>query len=306
MTKEAQLILNLMPHTLMANEASKYPFTLEDWEICLRVLLQLKDNPLNNPDNEQFKSLISKIKKNSRKEIRKASYGEKKSNDLAVQKESVIVENALEGKSTYSDDQAVIPVQGRYQNLSIPKNCYCCNESFSKAHFFYNRICPTCAEWNYEKRFREESLTGQVAILTGCRVKVGFATALKLLRAGAFLIGTTRFPASALEQFQKEGDFENWKDRLVLYGLDLRDLKRIESFVSYVKSKVDHLHILVNNAAQTIKYPADYYLPIIAHEQKLLPETNPGQLVPNATPVVSSAALMASAGVSSICSSNLL
>ena len=43
-------------------------------------------------------------------------------------------------------------------------------------------------------RSRTEDLTGRVALLTGARVKIGFETGLKLLRAGAYLVATTRFP----------------------------------------------------------------------------------------------------------------
>jgi hypothetical protein len=78
------------------------------------------------------------------------------------------------------------------------------------------------------------------AIVTGCRVKIGFhvtccstipceadallQVSLKLLRAGATVIGTTRFSRDAAERFAAEADFDSWRDRLELHGLDLRDL----------------------------------------------------------------------------------
>lgn len=266
----------------MNNDQLTYPFSQEEWETCIRVLEMLKNDPVNNPDNEHFKSLINKIKKNARKSIRKESYQFKKEADLKIQKESVIVSNALNGTSFFTYEG--LDENSSYTKLNIPKNCYSCNKSFQHAHFFYNRICPSCAELNYEKRFLKTDLTGKVAILTGSRVKVGYATALKLLRNNATVVGTTRFPALALEQFQKEEDYNDWKDRLTVYGLDLRNLKSIERFVGFIKEEFSQVDILINNAAQTIKYPDEYYLPLINKEQLLLTQ-NSQHLIPNETPI---------------------
>ena len=46
-----------------------------------------------------------------------------------------------------------------------------------------------------------------------------YATALKLLRCGATVIVTTRFPRHALLSFAKEPDFGDWRDRLKLYHI---------------------------------------------------------------------------------------
>ncbi|MGB1216854.1 MAG: SDR family oxidoreductase, partial [Saprospiraceae bacterium] len=95
------------------------------------------------------------------------------------------------------------------------------------------------------------------------------ATALKLLRNHANLTVTTRFPALALAEFQKEKDFSTWENKLNIYGLDLRNLKAVEEFINYYIKKNNHLDILINNAAQTIKYDEKYYVPLIAQEKEL-------------------------------------
>lgn len=261
-----------------------YPFSEAEWESCLKVLDALKDEPFNNPDNDRFKSLVQKIAKRARKSARKASYTAKRSDDLAVQKNSVIVANALDGKTFYSADEESLRTEPHFTRLNVPKNCYCCNQSFDLSHFFYNRICPDCATLNYQKRHYDQTLSGKTALLTGCRVKVGYATALKLLRNGARVIGTTRFPALALQQFRQESDYSEWKHRLLVYGLDLRDLRQLEAFMEYVKQETSVLDILINNAAQTIKYSDDYYVPLMNQEQKLLQHDH-CQLIPNPTSV---------------------
>ncbi len=65
-----------------------------------------------------------------------------------------------------------------------------------------------------------------VAVHDCRRVKIGQHIALKLLRAGATVIITTRFPVNALERLHSEPDWSTWADRVRIYGLDLRDLNR--------------------------------------------------------------------------------
>ena len=74
------------------------------------------------------------------------------------------------------------------------RHCYTCKKRFDGLHDFYSQLCPSCAALNWRMRSRTEDMSGRVALLTGARVKIGFETGLKLLRAGAYLIATTRFP----------------------------------------------------------------------------------------------------------------
>lgn len=266
-------------------ELSDQKFSQNEWEICLKVLHALKDEPFLNPDNQTFSGLITKIHKNAKKQIRHENYSMMKSHDLTVSSDSVLMQKALTGNSAFYDDEKD---ETKLTPLQIPKNCYCCNQSYQYAHSFYTRLCPKCAAENYEKRFETADLTGRNVILTGGRVKVGWATALKLLRNGANLVLTTRFPALALEMMQQEADYQDWKERLWVYGLDLRNLKAIQDFIDFYKTRFDTLDILINNAAQTIKYPDEYYLPIISREREMLVEfKNIQNLFPNQTEISS-------------------
>ncbi len=244
-----------------------YNFSEMEWKNCLRVLTQLKDNPFQNPDNQLFSGLITKIHKQAKKTAKRSDYLEKKTADLAVIQRSTISKNALTNTTSYTAGK---PIEQHFTPLNLEKNCYVCNTKYSLAHSFYNRLCPLCAEVNYENRFKEVDLTNRNVILTGGRVKIGYATALKFLRANANLTLTTRFPAIALNQLQKEEDYDQWKDNLNVYGLDLRNLNAVEAFITHYRSKNNYLDILVNNAAQTIQYTDEYYLPILEREQKLL------------------------------------
>src|ERR1700679_3036046 len=83
------------------------------------------------------------------------------------------------------------------QELINPRACYICKVEFTKVHFFYDSMCPSCSEFNYAKRFQTASLDGQIALITGSRLKIGYQSSLMMLRAGAHVIVTTRFPVDA-------------------------------------------------------------------------------------------------------------
>ncbi len=275
----------ILSRNINAMESFHQQFTKNEWQICLKVLDALKDEPFQNPDNQVFSGLITKIHKNAKRQNRQESYSRMRSHDLEINAESVLMKKALAGISDFYDNGKN---ETRLTRLQIPKNCYCCNRSYRYAHSFYTRLCPNCAEENYGKRFLTADLSGRNVILTGGRVKVGFATALKLLRSGSNVVLTTRFPALALENLMQETDYNDWKDRLWVHGLDLRNLKAIQEFIDFYTSNFETLDILINNAAQTIKYPDEYYLPVIKRENEMLVEfKNNRRLIPNATPVSS-------------------
>ncbi len=100
------------------------------------------------------------------------------------------------------------------KQLINPVNCYVCKSLFTKLHFFYDLMCPDCAKFNYAKRFQSVSLKGQTALITGSRLKIGYQSSLLMLRAGARVIATTRFPVDSAQRYAKEDDFVQWKDQL--------------------------------------------------------------------------------------------
>ena len=98
------------------------------------------------------------------------------------------------------------------------QHCYICKEKYTQIHHFYDQMCPPCAELNFRKRTERADLRGRVALVTGGRVKIGYQAALKLLRCGAHVIVTTRFPRDAASRYSREADFGEW-------GRSPRDLR---------------------------------------------------------------------------------
>ena len=140
-----------------------------------------------------------------------------------------------------------------------PQHCYVCKQKYTIVHHFYDQLCPTCANFNFAKRSETADLTGRVALLTGGRVKIGYQAGIKLLRAGAKLFVTTRFPRDSACRYGAEPDFERWAGRLEIYGLDLRHTPSVESFCQHLATRTDRLDFIVNNACQTVRRPPDFY-----------------------------------------------
>jgi NAD(P)-dependent dehydrogenase (short-subunit alcohol dehydrogenase family) len=153
--------------------------------------------------------------------------------------------------------------------------CYVCKGSYSQIHHFYDQMCPACAELNFTKRTELADLRGRVALLTGGRVKIGYQAGLKLLRSGAHLIVTTRFPADSASRYAREHDFGEWGDRLEIFGLDLRHTPSVETFCSTMLKTRHRLDFIVNNACQTVRRPPAFYAHMMEGEstaQRRMPE----------------------------------
>ncbi len=150
--------------------------------------------------------------------------------------------------------------------LVNPRDCYICKSDFTRLHFFYDAMCPSCAEFNYSKRFQTAPLDGKTALITGSRLKIGYQAALMMLRAGARVIATTRFPVDSALRYSRETDFDEWKERLHIYGLDLRHTPSVEIFCNYIEQKYERLDLLINNAAQTVRRPPGFYMHLMPNE----------------------------------------
>ena len=179
--------------------------------------------------------------------------------------------NVYPPKAFESEDRAE-PVR----ETTEEQHCYVCKQPYRELHEFYDQLCPPCAAFNFAKRSETADLEGRVAVLTGGRVKIGYQAGIKLLRAGAHLIVTTRFPRDSAARYALEADFGEWEDRLEIYGLDLRHTPSVEAFCTHLGSTRDRLDFIVNNACQTVRRPSEFYRHMLdgerAAEFSLAPE----------------------------------
>jgi NAD(P)-dependent dehydrogenase (short-subunit alcohol dehydrogenase family) len=193
--------------------------------------------------------------------------------DQAVLEESGIRE--LRRKPVYTTPNLLAPVEpgpdappsdAVSREVVEPRFCYICKRGYSAIHHFYDQLCPPCAELNFQKRTELADLSGRVALLTGGRVKIGYQAGLKLLRAGAQLIVTTRFPRDSATRYSQEPDFDCWAHRLRIFGLDLRHTPSVEAFCSHLLATQPRLDFIINNACQTVRRPPDFYAHMMASE----------------------------------------
>jgi NAD(P)-dependent dehydrogenase (short-subunit alcohol dehydrogenase family) len=158
------------------------------------------------------------------------------------------------------------------RTTNVCRVCYVCKAPYSRIHVFYDQLCPGCAEENFTARTELTDLRGRVALLTGGRVKIGYQAGLKLLRSGAHLIVTTRFPRNAAARYAQEPDFAGWAHRLEIFGLDLRHTPSVEAFCREMVATRDRLDFIINNACQTVRRPPEFYAHMVAAETSALRE----------------------------------
>lgn len=251
--------------------------SLEELKRCTELLEAVAQDPLllMSVSEEERLALIVAAGRVSRpgrletrkrdKALRRVRREEKRSLDREARASTEI-------RSTRQAPVFVAPKQLSTQappkTLQRPRYCYVCKDEYRELHFFYDSMCIPCAELNYEKRFQTACLKGRVAVITGARLKIGYQSALMMLRAGARVVATTRFPHDAAQRFSREPDFAEWGERLRVHGLDLRHSPSVEIFARYLSHTYERLDILINNAAQTVRRPPGFYTHLLELESK--------------------------------------
>jgi NAD(P)-dependent dehydrogenase (short-subunit alcohol dehydrogenase family) len=143
--------------------------------------------------------------------------------------------------------------------------CYICRLVIKISYPSHPSMCMSCGAYNFSSselsRPPRLSLPESfVALVTGARINLGFHTALRLLRCGARVIATTRYPGDAVTRYLKEEDSVHWKDRLRVVGADFRSAADAFALVHETKRCLEtwsdggaaRLSVVINNAAQTL------------------------------------------------------
>ena len=226
-----------------------------------RIALIKMSGKISRPNREQFEQTKKDLKKAARrKQVEKDKHARKETGIRSARESIVFEAPKLLGLSDLQAKQAGV--------LNSPRNCYVCKTPYTSLHHFYDAMCIECGDFNYAKRFQTADLTGQVAVVTGSRLKIGYHITLMMLRAGATVVATTRFPVDSALRFAKEDDFNDWGHRLKIHGLDLRHIPSVEIFCNFIEMQYDRLDILINNAAQTVRRPSGFYQHLMANEEK--------------------------------------
>ncbi|HMV78610.1 MAG TPA: SDR family oxidoreductase [Leptospiraceae bacterium] len=224
---------------------------------------------ISRPNADEIRKRNREVRKAKRREKRTAEKKARAATGIREARKDAVFKAPLKLEGPKNDDPEM--------ELKSPRNCYVCKKEYTKLHFFYDSMCRECGDFNYEKRFQRVPLHGKTALITGARVKIGYHCALMMLRSGAKVIVTTRFPADSAGRFAKEEDFSDWADRLEIHGLDLRHTPSVEIFCNYIIHKEERLDILINNAAQTVRRPPEFYTHLMEKERLAFEKLGAGE-----------------------------
>ncbi|KNG83365.1 putative short-chain dehydrogenase [Aspergillus nomiae NRRL 13137] len=171
-------------------------------------------------------------------------------------------------------------------------NCYMCHFEIrdGEAHDTYPSLCRPCGSFNLAESALSQppnlNLKGKTALVTGGRINLGYETALRLLRCGASVIVSSRYPRDAVLRYAREVDFGGFSARLKVVGADFRTARDAFRLVEVVKRVLDDwagdgtaLDILINNAAQTLTDPVRSETRAIVREEKLEEEAGAHGLI---------------------------
>jgi NAD(P)-dependent dehydrogenase (short-subunit alcohol dehydrogenase family) len=240
-------------------------------EICLQVLAELDEIPVEHPDAVRVRLATARLFKTVKERRRRERNAE-----IAAADRAVIAATATGAPGRIDDETQGIPLTSTAAgatagSLRKARPCYICKQLYREIDAFYHQLCPACAKLNRERRDARTDLTGRRALLTGGRAKIGMYIALRLLRDGAHTTITTRFPNDAIRRFTAMPDSADWLHRLRIVGIDLRDPAQVIALADSV-AESGPLDILINNAAQTVRRTPGAYAHLVAAESAALPE----------------------------------
>ncbi|NUP52518.1 MAG: SDR family NAD(P)-dependent oxidoreductase [Catenulispora sp.] len=241
--------------------------------LLLDILTEVQQLPVEHPDAVAVRRATAGVYKS----VKTRRRTERQARALAADR-AVTAATATGAPNRLDDETQGLPLSSVTAEsgnavagvLKRDRGCYICKVRYREVHAFYHQLCPDCAAENWKRREARADLTGKRALLTGGRAKIGMYIALRLLRDGAHLTITTRFPHDAARRFAAMPDSAQWLHRLKIVGIDLRDLAQVVALADAVAAD-GPLDVIVNNAAQTVRRSAAAYQPLIRAEAEPLP-----------------------------------
>jgi NAD(P)-dependent dehydrogenase (short-subunit alcohol dehydrogenase family) len=243
----------------------------DDLAAALRVLETLHELDEEHPDFITVRRATAHMFKSVKQARRKAIRNAVAENDRAVVAATATGAPDRIDDETRGVDLSTDVLGESAGTLLKSRACYICKQHYTVVDAFYHQLCPDCAAFSHGKRTARTDLTGKRALLTGGRAKIGMHIALRLLRDGAHLTITTRFPRDAVRRFSSLPDSNEWLHRLRVVGIDLRDPAQVIALADSVAAQ-GPLDILINNAAQTVRRSPGSYSLLAEAESRPLPD----------------------------------
>ncbi len=224
----------------------------EEIQKCLELLKRASALPPDSADYIKLEQAAAYLRKTAKKKRRL-----QRKKLSAASDRNLLLHTKL-SKIRLSPDSSPAPESSDPSLLVRQRNCYACKQPYRKVHHYFHQLCSSCGDFTLSHRADLLDLSGRRALVTGGRIKIGYAVALRLLRSGAEVHLTTRFPHDAAERFSNESDWDSWQTRLHIYGSDFRLLGEFLRLINQWRVG-PAFDIIINNAAQTVWRPPAYY-----------------------------------------------
>jgi hypothetical protein len=132
-----------------------------------RIALLTAAGRLSRPDREEIRKRRRDVRANKQQAVLMQERRTRAATGIRAARENAVftAPERITGESRGSSLQKL--------ELKSPRNCYICKAEFTRLHFFYDALCPECADFNYQKRFQSAPLQGKTALITGSRLKIG-------------------------------------------------------------------------------------------------------------------------------------
>lgn len=187
----------------------------------------------------------------------------------------------LDPKASRKGIKGESPVSHLIQRRTYERQCYICQYLLLSRHPQYHSLCKQCGDCNLASSDlslpENLDLDGRTALVTGGRIHLGYHTALRLLRCGAKVIVTSRYPRDTQVRYLSERDSGSWENRLRIVGADFRAASDVFHLLEIIKqqlkewdeNEIGKLDILINNAAQTWTDSLETERNAVQNEEKL-------------------------------------
>lgn len=267
------------------------PIADEHLATCLAVLDAARRLAADDPRLLALERATAHLRKSAKQRRKKSREQHARAQDAERRANTGRWRDWDAGRVHASDPAPELEFESSGDPLHHEQRCYVCKQPYRELHFHYHLLCPPCAALHWAARSRRGSLAGRRVLLTGGRIKIGHELALKLLRDGAELLVTTRFPRDAVRRFALAPDFAEFRARLRVLGVDLRHLPSVLGLVDRLRAEGRPLDALIHNAAQTITRPLAW--------QRELAEGELAPLPPELEPLLEPPASLTSASLAS-------
>jgi hypothetical protein len=163
----------------------KTAITSDEIDRCISILAQLNSNTdeIFDIEKDQRTALIKaagmfsrpdRDELSRRKKDGRLSKRKKEKQDKTARKETGI-RHAREASIFMAPKLLAFNDLANKEQLELETaRNYTYKTPFTKMHHFYDTMCTDCGDFNYAKRFQTADVKGQIAIITGSRLKIGY------------------------------------------------------------------------------------------------------------------------------------